>query len=402
MARYSYSRLNSYRTCPLQYRFRYIDKTPVEVAPSIEAFMGSRVHDAMEWLYKQVAGGRAPTADEVLAVYSERWEAKRAGGLRIVNEHLDEAAYRDAGRHCIERYVDRHAPFHEGIVLGLEESFQIPLGDGLVLNGVIDRLMKPEDNVYEVHDYKTSQHLPTPEQAQADEQGGWYALAVRRRFPQAREVRLVWHYLRHDEDLATTRTPEEAQALEKDIVRRARAIEAATDFPAQESRLCAWCDYLSICPAKGHRRAVEALPPNEYLHEPGVVLVNRLAELRALLKTATDGLESEIAQVEEALLAYAREHGYSVIVGDEHEAAISETEVLAFPRKDAPQRAPLESLVRQLGLWDDVSDLNLNKLEKALDREGLPPDARAKLAPFASAEPRITIRLRKERDPADR
>ncbi len=401
MARYSYSKLDKYRTCPLQYRFRYIDKIPVEVAPSIEAFMGSRVHDALEWLYKQVAGGRAPTADEVLAVYAARWEAERSDNLRIVNEHLDEVAYRDAGRRCIERYVDRHAPFDEGIVLGLEESFQIPLGGGLVLNGFIDRLMKREGGVYEVHDYKTSQRLPTPEQAQADEQGSWYALAVRRRFPGAREVRLVWHYLRHDEELATTRTAEQADALVKDIVRRVRAIEAATDFPAHESSLCAWCDYLSICPAKGHRRAVEALPPNEYLREPGVVLVNRLAELRTSLRTATDEAESEIARVEEALLAYARQHGYSVIVGDEHEAAISETEILALPRKDDPQREPLEALVRQLGLWDDVSDLNLGKLEKLLEREDLSPDARAKLAPFASAEPRVAIRLRVRRQLED-
>ena len=402
MARYSYSKLNAYRTCPLQYRFRYVDKVSIEVAPSIEAFMGSRVHDALEWLYRQVTGTRVPTAEEVSAVYSARWDAARTGDLRIVSEDLDEAAYREAGRRCLERYVKRYAPFADGLVLGLEDKFQMPLGDGLVLNGVMDRLMKRDDDAYEVHDYKTSQHLPTPEQAQADEQGGWYALAVCRRFPQARTVRLVWHYLRHDEELISTRTREELEALENDIVRRVRIIESATDFPATESRLCAWCDYLSICPAKGHRRALDALLPNEYAHEPGLVLVNRLAELRSSLRASTAQAESEIARVEEALLAYARQHGYTVIVGDAHEAAISESDILSFPRKGDPARVPLETLVHELGLWDDVSELSLTKLGSKMETESLPAGVRAQLGPFAAAETRATIRLREKRDAVDR
>lgn len=402
MARYSYSKLNTYRTCPLQYRFRYIDKIRIEVAPGVEAFMGSRAHDALEWLYKQVGHGRVPTQEEVVAVYNERWDAERPGDLRIVNKDLDEAAYRDAGRRCLEFYCKRHAPFHEGIVLGLEEGYQIPLENGIVLNGFIDRLMKTEDGVYEVHDYKTSQRLPTPEQARADEQGGWYALAVRRRFPHAHAVRLVWHYLRHDEELKSERTPEEAEALEQDIVRRVRAIEAAAEFPAHESALCDWCDYFGMCPAKGHRLAVDTLPPNEYLDEPGVVLVNRLVELRATLKMTGEAMTEEIERVEDALLRYAREHRYTVVVGDDHEASISESEVLSLPRKDDPAREPLEAAVRHLGLWDDVSDLSLSKLGKALAEDQLPPAARAELAPFAASETRVTIGLRKKRDAEDR
>lgn len=400
MARYSYSKLNAYRTCPLQYRFRYIDKIPIAVPPSIEAFMGSRVHDALEWLYKQAASGRAPTLDDVLAVYTARWDAERRGGLRIVDGNLGEAAYRDAGRRCLELYVHRYAPFDDGIVLGLEEGFQLRLGGELVLNGFIDRLMKRADGIYEVHDYKTSRRLPTPEEARVDEQGGWYALAVRRRFPSAHEVRLVWHFLRHDEELVSMRTAAEAAALEEDIIRRVHAIEKSTDFPAQESKLCAWCDYLEVCPAKGHHRAVNALPPNEYRNEPGVVLVNRLAELRMSLKAATVEAEAEVAQVEEALLGYAREHDYTVVVGDEHEAVISESAAVSFPRKGDPEREPLEGLVHELGLWSDVSDLDLAKLGRKM--ESLPPEARARLAPFAAAKQHVAIRLRKRRDAEDR
>jgi hypothetical protein len=238
--------------------------------------------------------------------------------------------------------------------------------------------------------------------ARADEQGGWYALAVRHRFPQAHAVRLVWHYLRHDEELESERTPEEAEALEQDIVRRVRMIEAAAEFPAHESSLCSWCDYFGICPAKGHRLAIDALPPNEYLNEPGVVLVNRLAELRATLKVTGEAMTEEIERVEDALLHYAREHRYTIVVGDDHEVSISESEALSLPRKDDPAREPLEATVRHLGLWDDVSDLSLSKLGKALAEDRLTPAARAELAPFAASETRVTISLRKKRDADDR
>jgi putative RecB family exonuclease len=298
MARYSYSKLNTYRTCPLQYRFRYVDRVPVVVAPSVEAFMGSRVHDTLEWLYRQVANGRVPGLDEALSDYESRWDAERKGALRIANEGPGEDAYRDAGRRCLELYVSRHAPFDAGIVLGLEEGFQIPLPGGITLNGFIDRLMERADGVYEVHDYKTSRHLPTPQEARADEQGGWYALAVRGRFPHARDVRLVWHYLRHDEERVSTRTSDELEALRQDIVRRVRTLEGATDFPARESRLCDWCDYGSICPVKGHR------------HAPG-----------------------------------------------------------ALPREGVPELVPLRPLVRQLGLWEDVSDLRPTKLGKDIETD---------------------------------
>jgi hypothetical protein len=225
---------------------------------------------------------------------------------------------------------------------------------------------------------------------------------VRRRFPHAHAVRLVWHYLRHDEELKSERTPEEAEALEQDIVRRVRTIEAAAEFPAHESALCDWCDYFGICPAKGHRLAVDALPPNEYLDEPGVALVNRLVELRATVKVTGEAMTEEIERVEDALLHYAREHRYTVVVGDDHEATVSESEVLSLPRKDDPAREPLEAAVRHLGLWDDVSDLSLSKLGKALTEDRLPPAARAELAPFATSQPRVTIGLRKKRDAEDR
>ena len=60
MTVYSYSRVNTFFTCPAQFKFRYIDRLPSPSPEGVELFMGSRFHEAMEFLYHQVPG-RVPT-----------------------------------------------------------------------------------------------------------------------------------------------------------------------------------------------------------------------------------------------------------------------------------------------------------------------------------------------------
>ena len=52
MPLYSHSRLGTYENCPFQYKLRYVDRVKPILGNTIESFMGSMVHDALEWLYK--------------------------------------------------------------------------------------------------------------------------------------------------------------------------------------------------------------------------------------------------------------------------------------------------------------------------------------------------------------
>jgi len=51
MTIYSHSRLEAFKSCPLKYKFNYIDKIKRE-EEGIEAFLGSRFHEVMEKIYK--------------------------------------------------------------------------------------------------------------------------------------------------------------------------------------------------------------------------------------------------------------------------------------------------------------------------------------------------------------
>jgi len=56
MLLYSHSRLSSFEQCPQKFKLKYIDKAEVEVEETIERFLGSRVHDALEKRYVTVSG----------------------------------------------------------------------------------------------------------------------------------------------------------------------------------------------------------------------------------------------------------------------------------------------------------------------------------------------------------
>jgi len=252
MTVYSYSRLGTFETCPLKYRLAYIDRIPRAAEP-VEAFLGSRFHEAMETLYADLAAGPRPL-DGVLAVFEERWKAAWHEGVVVARPGRTADDYRAMGRRFIETYYRRHAPFTESRVVGLEQRIDVILDpDGRYrIQGYIDRLAVAPDGTYEIHDYKTSSGLPRRREIEADRQLGLYEIAVRSMWPDARDVVLVWHFVAFDRELRSVRTDAQREAVRRETMGLIDAIEATPPdgFRPRPSALCDWCSYQSLCPLK--------------------------------------------------------------------------------------------------------------------------------------------------------
>ena len=80
---YSYSRLNTFDGCRARYKFQYIDKIP-QGPTTVEAFMGSRVHDALEDWYGRRALGEAVGLHELIEAYRESWRREWRDDVRVV------------------------------------------------------------------------------------------------------------------------------------------------------------------------------------------------------------------------------------------------------------------------------------------------------------------------------
>ncbi len=262
MAEYSHSQLDKYRQCPLQYKFIYVDGIKRR-EETVEAFLGQRFHDAMEWLYRERAF-RVPTVEELLDYYEKDWAKRWHDEIKIVRKDRTADDYRKMGRRFIEDYFRRHHPFEEGRVVGLERYIRFPLDDAgrYRFKGIVDRLMQAPDGVFEVHDYKTGSKLPDQREIDADRQLALYQIGVQALWPEARErgVRLVWHEVAFDVEMRSTRTAEALEKLKAEtaaLIDRVEAAVAAGDFPLHESALCDWCAYWDLCPAKKHLVKVE-------------------------------------------------------------------------------------------------------------------------------------------------
>ena len=60
MPTFSNSRLSAYENCPMQYRLKYVDEVAVPPRESVEAYLGKRVHEALEFLYVRIGDGYKP------------------------------------------------------------------------------------------------------------------------------------------------------------------------------------------------------------------------------------------------------------------------------------------------------------------------------------------------------
>jgi putative RecB family exonuclease len=404
-ARYSHSRLSTYQNCPRQFAYAYIERPEIPEGPeSIESLMGSLVHESLERLYRMCQMERVLTLEELLADFSERWERARAALALVRRPDLTAADYFNVGRACLEKYHRRYAPFNKGQTLGIELEIALDLGDGLSMTGYIDRLDRVGDAGYEIHDYKTSGHLPLQAEADADRQLALYQIAVQERFPDAARVALVWHYLRFDTEIRSVRTPEALETLKGDIRSLVAEIEKCAVFPTRVSALCDYCDYKPLCPAWRHAVALESPPARQFEKEDGARLVDRFVELREKrreLAREHGRLEEEIRREERALLsqiaAFAKQHGYERVFGSDRVATVSARDAWELPRKDDELYAALVSRCQQLGIWDRVSQLNRAALTALLDAD---TDLAARLADLAGRKSfeRVSIAMRKDKE----
>jgi len=242
-------------------------------------------------------------------------------------------------------------------------NFALGEDDKYKLTGYIDRLSCTSDGAYHIHDYKTSAYLPSQEQADNDRQLGLYHIGVQKRWPDIKNIKLIWHYLAFDRELVSLRSDEAVAQLITDTTRLIDEIESAQEFPPKETGYCEWCEYPDLCPMRKHFYAVEALPANRYLNEPGVILVNKYAELREKARA----IGEEVDKVKEALTEYARRENLTLIKGSGHKVRVKFDEKLRFLGKSEAERQELDEVIVQAGKWPEVSQLDTIALARIVE-----------------------------------
>lgn len=299
MATYSHSRLKTYSQCSLKFLWQYVWQVR-PTSQGVEAFLGKRVHESLEVLYRKFWQEGTPLAvQDVIEDYHERWDRQWNDEVRIVRDEEPDY-YRRRGGRFLERYYQRHYPFDAGTMLEAEKAFHMPVepGSSHYLRGFIDRIDVGADGTLEVHDYKTGR----PQSArdlETDQQVGFYEAAARYLYPEYRRVRLIWHFLRSGkEQRIESRAPGELaglrrraalqiERLEARIERYIRGLDVPTarafvqagrrkltcvpeaarapvpEFAPSVGPLCRWCSHLDWCEVGSQHAGVPFRPPDD-------------------------------------------------------------------------------------------------------------------------------------------
>jgi putative RecB family exonuclease len=398
MPHYSHSQLQTFEDCPQKYKFKYLDKIEKPEEESIEAFVGSRVHDALEKLYKDLLRCKLNSLDELLAFYRDGWEENWAPTIKIVNKQWAPQNYFEYGVKCIRNYYERYKPFDQSQTIDTEARIVFALDDqgNYKLQGYIDRIARRPDGTWEIHDYKSGGHLPAQTELDTDRQLALYQIGLKTRWRDIEHVELVWHYVGFDTTLRSQRTPEQLKSLAAQTITVIDQIEREKEFAPRESRLCDWCEYREDCPLWKHVDAVGLLPAAQFAADEGVRLANQLLETKSQL----DRLTRQYEELKEAIAEFCRQRQISVVAGRDGRVTVKQLLQTVFPLKDDPSREPLEALLKKLGRWEDVSQLDVHELKTIFDEKLWPDNLLAELQPFARTETstRVTPRRTKMRE----
>jgi putative RecB family exonuclease len=256
------SRAADFKTCPLLYRFRTIDRLPER--KSLAAVRGTLVHAVLEKLYDLPPAGRTVEAAQELLAPAWAELREEPGVAELFETAQDDGAETDPNApESVEAWlasagalVEKYFTLEDPTRIqpdGREELVEVTLPDGLLLRGYVDRLDVAPNGALRVVDYKTGGMPREAFEAKALFQMKFYALVLwRTRGVVAAQLKLL--YLKDGD--ALTYAPDEAELVRFERTLQAiwAAIERAVatgDFRPNKTKLCGWCDHQAFCPSFG-------------------------------------------------------------------------------------------------------------------------------------------------------
>lgn len=390
MKTFSNSKLSCFEQCPLKFKFHYIDKIETEIETTVEAFLGEKVHETLEKLYKDLKFQKMNSLKELLKFFNEEWKKNWNDAIVIVKNEYSEENYKKMGEKYITDYYNRYKPFDQAKTIGLETKGFVDIGN-YKIHVRIDRLAVDGDT-YEIHDYKTNNSLPTQEKIDHDRQLAIYACGVKKMYPDAKKIRLIWHFLAFDKEMISSRTDEDLEKMKEEVIDVINAILSCKDYSAKESNLCEWCEFRPLCPNFKHLYEIEDMPAEEYLEDDGVKMVNEYAVLDKEIKEREEKLE----RIRDALISFAKSNKVDVVYGSDVKASVKSYPKLSFPKKDDPNRDEFFSMVNKIGLWDRLAVVDTYELAKMINKGELNDELKKLLDKFIEKVEINVIRVRKK------
>jgi len=235
-ARLSATAVQTYETCPLQFKLEREWKIPSEVPGAMQ--YGAAMHRVLRSYYESVRLQRPLPEETLLDLF--RADLAQAG----FQDRYQYELYEKQGIEQLKGHLIACQRLPEPKVLHTEEFFEVRVGDTVVV-GRIDRVDQLADGRVVIIDYKTGR---PQSQEDADEslQLSIYALAAREKW--GYDVgQVVFYNLEENAPVVTQRSAMQLDDARRKVEEVARAI-AAGKFDPQAGFYCKFCAFRNLCP----------------------------------------------------------------------------------------------------------------------------------------------------------
>jgi DNA helicase-2/ATP-dependent DNA helicase PcrA len=240
-ARLSATAVETYETCPLQFKFEREWRLSRQVHAAMQ--YGAAMHNVLRTYYDSARADRTKTDDQLLQLFRDSLEA--AG----IQDDYQRGLYLEQG---IEQLTEFLAGTRSGVskeVLHTEEWFEVEIA-GTKVAGRIDRIDRLADDNVAIVDYKTGK-ARSQEDADESLQLSIYAMAAQQKW--GYDIgELVFHNLEGNVTVNSRRDEFQLERAKERVQTAADGI-ASGNFGAKTGFHCTFCAFRGLCPAREKR-----------------------------------------------------------------------------------------------------------------------------------------------------
>jgi RecB family exonuclease len=240
--RLSVSKTKTFKDCKAKFKFCYVEKLPRKDW-DFHTF-GKFCHKVLEEFHNAYIARDSQLAFNVEMGNSYKLAIKEFGDKMTPEMKKDCWAIIDKYLRIVTHDKKNNLSAN---VIACEKNFELPVGENIILNGMIDRIQIDDDNVVHVCDYKTVKN----KKYLKDDffQLLTYAYVIISENPSITKVRASYILLRHDFEYITTEfSVPEILTIKDQYVEYARQMLTEKEFTPNPTVLCNFCDFLQNCP----------------------------------------------------------------------------------------------------------------------------------------------------------
>jgi DNA helicase-2/ATP-dependent DNA helicase PcrA len=229
----SASDIDTYRICPLKYKFARVFRIPQE--PTIHQRFGIVLHQVLERFHQQTDR----SLESLMDLFYVSW--RRSG----FGDSDDELQFRDRATQALRAYWERDRE-SDSEAVWFERSFAFKIGPHL-LRGRVDRVDRHPDGTFELIDYKTGR-AKTEQELREDVQLSVYQMGARESWGLETSAQ-SYFYVLTGEKVPVEHSEEELDRVRATVSEIAGGILKQRFEPTPSPDVCRFCDYRIICPA---------------------------------------------------------------------------------------------------------------------------------------------------------